>query len=501
MTVAGSRPSSLERMDESTDGVSPTPDAWRAIALGALVGGVAIGDLAAGRRLLGRLVTVAAAGAALSAIPIALASRRPPIEPGSPPLDPLASPPTMSVIVAARDEAAVLPRLVRDIAEQDYRTDAGLPMFEVIVVDDRSIDGTAQAALRAAAGAGIGDVTRLVRRGEIEGATLPDGKGAALTAAQPEICRGDVVVVLDADARVGPSFLRTIAGYIAAGADALTCRRRIAGAREDDLAGAQADEQTIDGELQRGRWALGGCSELRGDGIVVRRDLLERVGGWRAEALTEDLDLSSRLAAAEGVRVAWAIDAQVWEEPVGDWPSLWRQRLRWAEGSIRRTLEHGAAVVRSPHLSPTARLDFAVYAGQLAMPPVIIGSILGGLRRGRIGLPRRLLALYVAAAAGLAWDALRWEHDEAGRPLPAAERARRAVRAVGFGAIWLAAVPMALWRLATHDGPLRYDKMDHGSAALDGGEGFPGRSSSTSGWRRPSGLHDLAEVGPTVDER
>src|SRR5205814_10436749 len=60
-----------------------------------------------------------------------------------------------------------------------------------------------------------------------------------------------------------------------------------------NLAGAQADEQTLDGELQRGRWALGGCSEFRGNGIVIRRDLLAEVGGWRAEALTEDLDLRS----------------------------------------------------------------------------------------------------------------------------------------------------------------------------------------------------------------
>ena len=464
----------------STHGVSATPEAWRAVALGVLVGGVLVGDRAAGHRGLGRVLSLLAGGAALSTIPIALASRRPPIEPGAVPLDPGASPPTMSVIIAARDEAAVLPRLIRDIAEQDYRTDGGQPMFELILVDDRSVDGTAQAALRAAAGAGIGETTRLIRRGAgTDLATLADGKGAALTAAQPDICHGDIVVVLDADARVGPSFLRTIASYISAGADALTCRRRIAGAREDDLAGAQADEQTIDGELQRGRWALGGCSELRGDGIVVRRDLLERVGGWRAEALTEDLELSSRLAALEGIRVAWAIDAQVWEEPVADWQSLWRQRLRWAEGSIRRTLEHGLAVVRSPRLSPAARLDFAAYAGQLAMPPVILGSLIGGLRRGRVGLPRRLLTLYVVAAAGLGWDALRWEHDEAGQPLPVGERARRAVRAAAFGAIWLAAVPVALWRLAMRDGAVQYDKMDHGPA-----EGrLPG------------------EVGPAVDER
>src|SRR5205823_3764346 len=81
------------------------------------------------------------------------------------------------------------------------------------------------------------------------------------------------------------------------------------------------------------------------------------------EALTEDLDLSSRLAAATGIRVAWAIDAEVWEEPVDALAALWRQRVRWAEGAIRRVLEHGPAVVRSPLLRIAARADFVGYAG------------------------------------------------------------------------------------------------------------------------------------------
>ena len=85
-----------------------------------------------------------------STIRVAAASRRPPIPPGAPPLDADAGPPTFSVVVAARDEAAVLPRLIADLARQDYRTATERPLFELIVIDDRSVDGTPQAALRAA---------------------------------------------------------------------------------------------------------------------------------------------------------------------------------------------------------------------------------------------------------------------------------------------------------------------------------------------------------------
>ncbi len=457
-TTAGSMPDSAP-----DSGPASTPLAWRATALATLFGGLVVGDRASSGGVARLAAHLGSWAAAVGALRIARASRRPPVAPQTRQLDGLLPPPTFSVVVAARNEVRVLPALVADLAAQDHRAPGGQPMFELILIDDRSTDGTAQAALRAAAATGIGEVTHLVRRGGGDGATTAlEGKGAALTAAQPSTYRGDVVVVLDADARVGPSFLSSLAGYVAAGERAITARRRILHASSSALAGVQADEQTVDGELQRGRWALGGCSEFRGNGIVIRRDLLERVGGWRAQALTEDLDLSSRIAAAEGVRVAWAIDAEVWEEPVLSWAALWRQRLRWAEGAVRRILEHGPAMLASRRLPSAARADFALYAAQLAAPPVLIGALAGGLRRRRPGMALALLGMYTATGVALAWDALRWETDETGATLEPAERGWRAVRAAAFGGIWLAAVPAALWRVGTRRGRLQYDKMSQG---------------------------------------
>jgi 1,2-diacylglycerol 3-beta-glucosyltransferase len=379
---------------------------------------------------------------------------------GEDPPSGVSRPPTIfSVVIAARDEVEVLPRLIRDLAAQDRRTSDGKPLFELIIVDDRSTDGTAQAALRAAAAGGLGEVTRSLRRG---GDDLPDGKGAALTAAPPEICHGDVVVVLDADARVGSGFLTGLARYFDAGLDAVTPRRRVLDATSSWLAGAQADEQTADAEIQRGRWLLGGLSEFRGNGIAIRRSLLTAVGGWRAEALTEDLDLSSRVAARAGIAVVHATDVEVWEEPVRSWDALWRQRVRWAEGAIGRALEHGPSVLASPRVSTMAKADFAGYVAQLALGPVMAGSLLRSWRTGRGGTARLLLVAYAAAGAGLAYDALRWETDRGGASLLRSERLRRAARAVAFGGVWLAAVPAAMWRLAMRDGPVSYDKMDHG---------------------------------------
>ena len=44
--------------------------------------------------------------------------------------------PSLAVVIAARDEAAMIGRAVRSLLDQDY------PVLDVIVVDDRSTDGT-----------------------------------------------------------------------------------------------------------------------------------------------------------------------------------------------------------------------------------------------------------------------------------------------------------------------------------------------------------------------
>jgi 1,2-diacylglycerol 3-beta-glucosyltransferase len=449
--AGGARPAFPDRTD--------TPAAWRLAAAVAVPSALGVGVLAARTVSAAGLLLMAAAAAAAYVLPVARASRRPPLPPDEPsPGEPL---PLISVVVAGRDEAAVLPHLVADLAAQDHRDERHEPRFELIVVDDRSVDGTEAAVLASAAEHGIPAITRVIRRQD----PAPDGKGAALTAAQPDLCRGDVVIVLDADARIAPEFLRRAAGYFARGAPAMTARRRVM--RHSALAQVQDDEQTADGELQRGRWALGGCSEFRGNGIMVRRDLLAGVGGWHGGALCEDIDLSSRLAAAYGVRVGWAIDAVVWEEPVETVDGLWRQRTRWAEGVVRRQLALTLPLLRSPRLSVPAKLDYLLYSAQTLVPLSLLGAYVGGALFGDWRPAVGFSAAYLATGTVLATDSLRWTTDAHGRPLGMAERIWRGLRATLFSAHWVAVFPVGWARVAVSSGPVRYVKMEHSGAPAD----------------------------------
>jgi 1,2-diacylglycerol 3-beta-glucosyltransferase len=349
--------------------------------------------------------------------------------------------PWVTLVVAARNEASVIGATVAALAGQDYAAD-GAARFDVLVVDDGSADGTGD--LARAAASGLSSV-RVVRREPDDG---PRMKAAALTFAQAEV-RGEVIGVVDADARVAPDFLvRVMAAWRAdPGAAAIQVQRRSRNVQHGWIAAAQDEELLMDMASQCGRHATDGTAELRGNGMFVRRAALEAIGGWNPGALTEDLDLSTRLVAA-GERIALAPHAEVGEEAVVTLPALWRQRLRWAEGSLRRLLELGPGLLRAASVPLTRKLDFLAFTAEFVIPPLFVTTILASLLT--IPLPRPAdwtvplslfvgygLGTFLLALAGLA------AHGERGATLVG-----RATRGSLFLSHWLVIVPAALVRIA-----------------------------------------------------
>ncbi len=124
--------------------------------------------------------------------------------------------PLVSVIVPARNEERSIRDCVRSICASDY------PAFEVIVVDDRSEDRTAEVARAVAP-------DRARRVVVVEGAELPDrwfGKPWACTQGAAE-ARGDLLLFTDADTVHEPPLMAmAVAGLEEDDADALTVMGR-----------------------------------------------------------------------------------------------------------------------------------------------------------------------------------------------------------------------------------------------------------------------------------
>jgi len=205
---------------------------------------------------------------------------------------------------------------------------------------------------------------------------------------------------------------------------------------------------------------------------MIRRQLLaagRRLEGVGADRRSGSVEQACRVDRRPG---CLAIDAEVWEEPVRTVADLWSQRLRWAEGALRRAFEHGPSVAASPALPPAARLDFVAYVGQLVVPAVVAGACASAIVTGRRRSLVSIVAGYLGVSALLGWDALRWTRAPDGSRLASGERLRRSLRVALFSGVWLFVVPCSLLDLVLRRGPIRYKKMEHegvGDPVVDAG--------------------------------
>lgn len=233
--------------------------------------------------------------------------------------------PFVSVVVPAKNEEAVIEATLRSISAQRYDDDAER-RFEVIVVDDRSSDGTPAI------------LERLARELPLRVERTPEGslgKAAALNFGIAR-ARGDLIAVFDADARMAPEFLERMVAHLDGGrVGGVQGQRRLYNAGQNWLTRMQDDEYSLfQHPLQRARIVLGGMVCFAGNGLLLRREVLDEVGGWNGDALTEDVDLTVRFHLA-GWEIRYAEEAVVWEEAIPHLRDLLRQRVRWFEGAMR----------------------------------------------------------------------------------------------------------------------------------------------------------------------
>jgi 1,2-diacylglycerol 3-beta-glucosyltransferase len=217
---------------------------------------------------------------------------------------------------------------------------------------------------------------------------------------------------------------------------------------------------------QCGRRQADGTAELRGNGMFVRRDALNSVDGWNEGAITEDLDLSTRLA-ARGDHIALAPEVLIGEEAVTSLGDLWTQRMRWAEGSLRRLMEHGPRLLVGT--APMARkLDFLAFTAEFLIPPLFVASVVASIIT--IPLPVRMdwtipISLFAAYGVGSFLLALA---GLAGVGIRGTSLIGRSVRGALFLSHWLVVVPAALVRIAIGPQTTTFRKTPRmGHASLD----------------------------------
>ncbi|MDR7434940.1 MAG: glycosyltransferase family 2 protein [Armatimonadota bacterium] len=277
--------------------------------------------------------------------------------------------PFVSILVPAKNEEKVIGEAIKHLCFLDYPDARGARNYEVIVIEDRSTDGT---------GAILENLQKWYPFKVIRPPLGSNhGKAAALNVGL-RACRGEVVAVFDADAIVPRDFLKKTVPYLNSPVvAAVQARKLVSNGRRNLLTRVQEDEYAIfQVLLQRSRSLLGGYVSLAGNGMVLRREVLEAVGGWNERALTEDLEMTLRLT-LRGWQIRYCEEAVVWEEAVGRWKSLFLQRARWTEGALQCFFQYLPNLLFQYEISWVRRLDaLFFYSSALLLPVALLTSYL-----------------------------------------------------------------------------------------------------------------------------
>src|SRR6267142_5206544 len=137
------------------------------------------------------------------------------------------------------------------------------------------------------------------------------------------------------------------------------------------------------------RSSAGYFTNFTGTAGVWRRSAIEDSGGWTADTLTEDLDLSYR-AQLRGWRTAYMEDVVVPEELPVSIDAYRRQQSRWATGSFQCAFRLLVPVLRSRNRA-VVKLQAAVHLLAYAIGPMMLIQVacypLLIVTVGRYGLP------------------------------------------------------------------------------------------------------------------
>lgn len=239
--------------------------------------------------------------------------------------------PLVSVLVAARDERSNLERLVPALLAQDYPAE----MLQLVVVDDRSTDGTAETAHRL----GEGRVEVVTVR------ALPEGVGPKKHALATGLAcaRGEIVLQIDADNRPGPGWISSMVGCFGSRTGAvcgLVFHAPRAASTPAWFHGIWAVEALGWGAVQEAAIGAGTPISANGGNLAYRRKAFDEVGGFsqHQRVVSGDDDFLVQSMADTGrweVVSARSPDSEVLTAPPADWREVWEQRKRWGSKCIR----------------------------------------------------------------------------------------------------------------------------------------------------------------------
>lgn len=246
--------------------------------------------------------------------------------------------PMITVQLPLYNEKNVVERLLESIIGLEWPRDK----FEIQVLDD-STDETSRLLDRLCAayrsqGIDINCLRRKERVGFKAGA-LKEGLVSA---------KGEFIVIFDADFVPHNDFLmRTMPFFANDKVGLVQARWAHLNQHESLLTEMQAFQLNVHFTIEQlGRWKAGYFSQFNGTAGIWRKKCIEDAGGWEADTLTEDLDLSFR-AQMKNWSCLYLEDVTAPAELPADIRALKSQQFRWMKGGAETARKLIPSVIAS----------------------------------------------------------------------------------------------------------------------------------------------------------
>ncbi len=238
--------------------------------------------------------------------------------------------PFVSVHVAAcRERPEVLGETLRSLARMDY------PAYEVVVL----INNTEDEALVLPVEALCAELGPRFKFHWYK--TMSGFKAGALNAALRHTApEAEVIAVLDADYTVAPDWLAKLAPVFAdPGVGIVQAPQEHRDGHESRLKTAMTAEYRPFFDIGMQEGLLSQAFVCHGTMIMLRREAMERVGGWSEQGICEDTELGLRILAA-GWRAAYTDERLGFGLAPDNFMQFRKQRDRWVFGSTQILRAH-----------------------------------------------------------------------------------------------------------------------------------------------------------------
>ena len=242
-----------------------------------------------------------------------------------------------AVLIAARDEAAVIGQLIDSIKAQDYPSE----LVDIYVVADNCTDSTAMVA--ASRGATV--YQRMNK--------LQVGKGYALEFLLAKIAQDkpegtyDGFFVFDADNLLDPHYISEMNKVFSNGCPVVTGYRNAKNFGDNWISAGYGMYFLRESEyLNRPRDYLGTSCAVSGTGFLFSAKLLRKVGGWHYYALTEDLEFTLDLV-CRGEKISYCNTAILYDEQPTGFKQSVVQRARWMRGLMQIMGRNGSTLLHA----------------------------------------------------------------------------------------------------------------------------------------------------------